>query len=134
MPDSGQKGLSAFKAYDIRGRIPDELNEDMAYKIGRAYASLLKPSRVCMGRDVRLSSAAISRAVARGINDLGCDVLDIGLCPTEEVYFATSHFKLDGGIMITASHNPMDYNGMKLVKKESRPIPRIPALRISNEW
>ncbi len=122
MPDSGQKGLSAFKAYDIRGRIPDELNEDMAYKIGRAYASLLKPSRVCMGRDVRLSSAAISRAVARGINDLGCDVLDIGLCPTEEVYFATSHFKLDGGIMITASHNPMDYNGMKLVKKESRPI------------
>ncbi len=122
MPDSGQKGLSAFKAYDIRGRIPDELNEEMAYKIGKAYASLLKPSRVCLGRDVRLSSAAISESVARGLNDLGCDVLDIGLCPTEEVYFATSHFKLDGGIMITASHNPMDYNGMKLVKKESRPI------------
>jgi phosphomannomutase len=122
MPDSGQKRLSAFKAYDIRGRIPDELNEEMAYKIGKAYASLLKPSRVCLGRDVRLSSADISGSVARGLNDLGCDVLDIGLCPTEEVYFATSHFKLDGGIMITASHNPMDYNGMKLVKEESRPI------------
>jgi phosphomannomutase len=122
MPDSGQKGLSAFKAYDIRGRIPDELNDDMAYKIGRAYASLLEPSRVCVGRDVRLSSAGISKAVARGLNDQGCEVLDIGLCPTEEVYFATSHFKVDGGIMITASHNPMDYNGMKLVKQESRPI------------
>jgi phosphomannomutase len=122
MTDSGQKGLSAFKAYDIRGRIPDELNEELAYKIGKAYASLLKPSRVCLGKDIRLSSAAISGSVARGLNDLGCDVLDIGLCPTEEVYFATSHFKLDGGIMITASHNPMDYNGMKLVKEESRPI------------
>jgi phosphomannomutase/phosphomannomutase/phosphoglucomutase len=94
----------------------------MAYKIGRAYASLLKPSRVCMGRDVRLSSKAISESLARGLNDQGCDVLDIGLCPTEEVYFATSHWKLDGGIMITASHNPVDYNGMKLVKEESRPI------------
>jgi phosphomannomutase len=122
MLESGQKGLTAFKAYDIRGRIPDELNEEMAYKIGRAYAALLKPTKVCVGRDVRLSSEAISEAVARGLNDQGCDVLDIGLCPTEEVYFATSHLKLDGGIMITASHNPMDYNGMKLVKEESRPI------------
>ncbi|MGB6065663.1 MAG: phosphomannomutase [Desulfomonilaceae bacterium] len=117
-----QKMLSAFKAYDIRGRIPDEFNEDMAYKIGRAYASLLSPSRVCVGRDVRLSSEAVSGAVARGLNDQGCEVLDIGLCPTEEIYFATSHFRVDGGIMVTASHNPMDYNGMKLVKRESRPI------------
>ncbi len=122
MPDDKQEKLSAFKAYDIRGRIPDEFNENMAYKIGRAYASLLAPSRVCVGRDVRLSSGAISGAVARGLNDQGCEVLDIGLCPTEEIYFATSHFEVDGGIMVTASHNPMDYNGMKLVKRESRPI------------
>jgi phosphomannomutase len=116
------KTMRCFKAYDIRGRIPDELNEEIAYKIGRAYATLLSPSKVCIGRDVRLSSKTIAAAVARGLNDQGCDVADIGLCPTEEVYFATSHLKLDGGIMITASHNPMDYNGMKLVKEESRPI------------
>lgn len=116
------KTMRCFKAYDIRGRIPDELNEEIAYKIGRAYATLLSPSKVCIGRDVRLSSETIAAALARGLNDQGCDVADIGLCPTEEVYFATSHLKLDGGIMITASHNPMDYNGMKLVKEESRPI------------
>jgi phosphomannomutase len=117
-----EKAMRCFKAYDIRGRIPDELNEDIAYKIGRAYATLLSPSKVCIGRDVRLSSKAIAAEVSRGLNDQGCDVVDIGLCPTEEVYFATAHLKLDGGIMITASHNPMDYNGMKLVREESRPI------------
>lgn len=121
MGNSEQK-LNSFKAYDIRGRIPDELNEDLAYKIGRAYASLLSPSKVCVGRDVRLSSEAISAAVARGLTDQGCDVVDIGLCPTEEVYFATAHLKLSGGIMVTASHNPMDYNGMKLVREEAKPI------------
>jgi phosphomannomutase/phosphomannomutase/phosphoglucomutase len=112
----------SFKAYDIRGRIPDELNEEVAYRIGRAYASLLKSKKVCVGRDVRLSSKSISEAVSAGLNAQGCDVVDIGLCPTEEVYFATSHLKLDGGIMVTASHNPMDYNGMKLVREQSRPI------------
>lgn len=121
MPDS-EKTMPCFKAYDIRGRIPDELNEEIAYKIGRAYATLLSPSNVCIGRDVRLSSESILAAVARGLNDQGCSVIDIGLCPTEEVYFATAHLKLDGGIMVTASHNPMDYNGMKLVKEKSRPI------------
>ncbi|HMK34901.1 MAG TPA: phosphomannomutase [Desulfomonilaceae bacterium] len=121
MPDSG-KTMRCFKAYDIRGRIPDEFNEDVAYQIGRAYATLLSPSRVCIGRDVRLSSKTIAAAVARGLNDQGCSVADIGLCPTEEVYFATAHLKLDGGIMVTASHNPMDYNGMKLVREESKPI------------
>ena len=114
--------MSCFKAYDIRGRIPDELNEEIAYDIGRAYASLLSPSKVCIGRDVRLSSEAMLDAVARGLNDSGCDVIDIGLCPTEEIYFVTSHMKLDGGIMVTASHNPMDYNGMKFVKEESKPV------------
>ncbi len=116
------KIMRSFKAYDIRGRIPDEFNEDVAYKIGKAYATLLSPTKVCVGRDVRLSSEAIASAVAKGLNSQGVDVLDIGLCPTEEVYFATSHLKLDGGIMVTASHNPMDYNGMKLVREESKPI------------
>jgi phosphomannomutase len=114
--------LNCFKAYDIRGRIPDEFNEDMAYKIGRAYAAFLSASKVCVGRDVRLSSKAVSQSLARGLVDQGCDVIDIGLCPTEEVYFATSHMRLDGGVMVTASHNPMDYNGMKLVREESKPI------------
>ncbi|MFH0960875.1 MAG: phosphomannomutase, partial [Pseudomonadota bacterium] len=103
-------------------RIPDELNEEIAFKIGRAYATLLKPKKVCMGRDVRLSSEALAVATAKGVNAQGCDVIDIGLCPTEMVYFATSHLNLDGGIMVTASHNPMDYNGMKLVREKSKPI------------
>jgi len=120
--NAGTKVSNSFKAYDIRGRIPDEFNEDVAFKIGRAYAFLLSPHEVCVGRDIRLSSPAISRALERGLNAQGCNVVDIGLSPTEEIYFVTSHLKLDGGIMVTASHNPMDYNGMKLVKGESRPI------------
>ncbi|MEW6348084.1 MAG: phosphomannomutase [Thermodesulfobacteriota bacterium] len=122
MTDSQPTSMKCFKAYDIRGRIPDELNEEIAYKIGKAYATLLSPRRVCIGRDVRLSSEAMLNAVAKGLNAHSCDVVDIGLCPTEEIYFATSHLKLDGGIMVTASHNPMDYNGMKLVREESKPI------------
>jgi phosphomannomutase/phosphomannomutase/phosphoglucomutase len=122
MSSSEVKEMKCFKAYDVRGRIPDELNEEMARDIGRAYATLLNPSKICVGRDVRLSSEAMSAALANGLIESGCDVIDIGLCPTEEVYFATSHLKLDGGIMVTASHNPMDYNGMKFVREESRPI------------
>lgn len=114
--------MNCFKAYDIRGRIPDEFDEKVAYEIGRAYATLLSPASVCIGRDVRLTSEAVLDATARGLTDSGCHVLDIGLCPTEEIYFVTSHLKLDGGIMVTASHNPMDYNGMKLVREESKPI------------
>ncbi|MCA1959458.1 MAG: phosphomannomutase [Desulfomonile sp.] len=116
------RGLKCFKAYDVRGRIPDELNEELAYEIGKAYAAWLSPSKVCIGKDVRLSSQAMLEAVARGLNDSGCDVVDIGLCPTEEIYFVTSYLDLDGGIMVTASHNPMDYNGMKLVREKSKPI------------
>lgn len=122
MNDWTAKIRNSFKAYDIRGRIPDELNEEIAFKIGRAYATLLKPKKVCIGRDVRISSLSLVKAIAEGINSHGCDVLDIGLCPTEMVYFATSYMKLDGGIMVTASHNPMDYNGMKLIREESKPI------------
>ena len=114
--------LSAFKAYDIRGRIPDELNETLAYDIGRAYAAFVKPKRVAVGRDIRLTSAPLASALNRGLMDSGCEVRDIGLCGTEGVYFATFAYELDGGIMVTASHNPPDYNGMKLVREESRPI------------
>jgi phosphomannomutase/phosphomannomutase/phosphoglucomutase len=114
--------INCFKAYDIRGRIPDELNEDIAYRIGRAYAEFLKPSKVIIGRDIRLSSKALSSALARGLTDSGVEVFDIGLCGTEEVYFSTFHHSMDGGIMVTASHNPMDYNGMKLVRAGSKPV------------
>lgn len=114
--------MNCFKAYDIRGRVPDDLNTEIAYRIGRAYAAFLKPLNVIIGRDVRLSSSEIAQALSQGLNDSGVDVLDIGLCGTEEVYHATFSRKADGGIMVTASHNPSDYNGMKLVRRESKPI------------
>jgi phosphomannomutase len=114
--------LTAFKAYDVRGRMPDELNETMARDIGRAYAAFVKPKRVAVGYDIRLSSPALATALKTGLKEGGSDVLDIGLWGTEAVYFATFAEKLDGGIMVTASHNPPDYNGMKFVREESRPI------------
>ena len=114
--------FTCFKAYDIRGRIPGQLNEAIAHRIGRAYAEFLRPTRVAVGHDVRLFSSALSRALSDGLRDGGAHVLDIGLCGTEEIYFATFHRHLDGGIMVTASHNPMDYNGMKLVRDGARPI------------
>ena len=116
------KSLACFKAYDIRGRIPDELNRDLVYKIARAYATFVKPDRVALGRDVRLTSPEIALAVSEGLNDSGVDVVDIGMCGTEMVYFATFHLGLGGGIMVTASHNPADYNGLKLVREQARPI------------
>lgn len=125
--------LPCFKAYDIRGRVPDELNEEIAYRIGRAYASFLKPTKVVIGRDVRLSSDAISRALSNGLTDSGVDVFDIGVCGTEQVYFATFNEGMDGGIMVTASHNPMDYNGMKLVREGARPISGDSGLNIIKE-
>ncbi len=112
----------SFKAYDIRGRIPDEFNEEVAYLIGRAYGEFIKPRTVCVGHDIRLTSPSISQALEKGLADYGCNVVDIGMSATEEIYFVTSHKNLDGGIMVTASHNPADYNGMKLVREQSRPI------------
>ncbi|QDR82033.1 phosphomannomutase [Sporomusa termitida] len=112
----------AFKAYDIRGRVPDELNEEMAYRIGRAYVDIFKATKVAVGHDIRLSGPSFRNALVWGLTEAGCDVVDIGLCGTEQIYFATFHLQLSGGIMITASHNPKDYNGMKLVRAESRPI------------
>jgi phosphomannomutase len=114
--------ITGFKAYDYRARIPSELNPDVAYRIGRAYAEFLKPKRVVVGRDIRLSSAELCEALTRGLLDSGVDVHDIGLCGTEVVYFATFSEGMDGGVMVTASHNPPDYNGMKFVRQESRPI------------
>ncbi len=116
------KNLACFKAYDVRGRVPQELDEALAYRIGRAYAAFLSPSRVAVGRDVRLSSPRLAGALMAGLNDSGVEVRDLGLCGTEQVYFYTSHLQLDGGIMITASHNPPDYNGMKFVREGSRPL------------
>jgi phosphomannomutase len=114
--------IDCFKAYDIRGRIPDQLNADIAYRIGNATAEYLNAKTIVLGRDIRLSSNELADAITRGINDAGADVQDIGLCGTEVVYFATGDLEADGGIMVTASHNPADYNGMKLVREQSRPI------------
>lgn len=116
------KKLTCFKAYDIRGKLGAELNEDIAYRIGRAYGEYLKPKKIVVGGDVRLTSELLKLALSKGLRDAGTDVLDIGLSGTEEIYFATSYLNVDGGIEVTASHNPMDYNGMKLVRKGSRPI------------
>jgi len=114
--------LNSFKAYDIRGRIPDEINEQLAYDVGRAYAAFVNPKTVAVGYDIRLSSPKLAAAVKRGLLESGVDVCDIGLWGTEGVYYATFAENLGGGIMVTASHNPPDYNGMKLVREGSRPI------------
>lgn len=113
---------SCFKAYDLRGRVPDELNDDIAYRVGRAYANYLSAKEVIVGWDVRLESPGLSAALIKGLTESGADVIDIGLCGTEEVYFQTFHREADGGIMVTASHNPKGYNGMKLVGASSTPI------------
>jgi phosphomannomutase len=121
--------LTCFKAYDVRGRVPKELNEELAYRIGRAYAAYLNPAKVAVGRDVRTSSLPLARALAAGLNDSGVEVWDLGLCGTEQIYFYTSHLRLGGGIMVTASHNPPEYNGMKFVQRESRPVSGDTGLR-----
>ena len=122
MQDDQKYRLSCFKAYDVRGRVPEELDEDLAFKIGQAFVSFLKAGRVIVGCDIRLSSKDLTAALSQGMTTCGAEVLDIGLCGTEEVYFATGALKADGGIMVTASHNPAEYNGMKFVRKQARPI------------
>jgi phosphomannomutase len=119
---SGPNKLPCFKAYDIRGRIPTELNRELVVAIARAYADWLKPKAVAVGYDIRLSSPDFAAAVAEGLTAAGVDVIDIGACGTEQVYFATFHLELDGGVMVTASHNPADYNGLKLVREKAKPI------------
>ncbi|MFN4102559.1 MAG: phosphomannomutase, partial [Pararhodobacter sp.] len=114
--------LTCFKAYDIRGRLGEELNEDVAYRVGRAFAEVMQARTVVIGRDCRASSEALMGACVEGVLTTGADVLDLGLCGTEEMYHATAHFGAEGGIEVTASHNPMDYNGMKLVREGAAPI------------
>ncbi len=114
--------IDSFKAYDIRGQIPTQLNPDICYRIGNATAEYLDAKRVVIGRDMRLTSAEFADAVAKGLQEAGVEVLDIGLCGTEMVYFATTHLDADGGIMVTASHNPADYNGLKIVREKAKPI------------
>ena len=114
--------ITCFKAYDIRGKLGTQLNIDIAYRIGRAFGQYLKPKQVVVGGDVRLTSAALKDALANGLRDAGVDVIDLGQTGTEEIYFATSYLGIDGGIAVTASHNPIDYNGMKMVGKDSKPI------------
>ena len=113
---------TCFKAYDIRGKLGTELNEDIAYNIGRAYGEIYQPKTIVVGCDVRLTSESLKQATIQGLNDAGVNVLDLGLTGTEEVYFGAFHLDVQGGIEITASHNPMDYNGMKLVREDARPI------------
>ena len=132
--------LTCFKAYDIRGRVPDQLNEEIAYRIGRAFAQVLGARRIVVGHDIRLTSPALCEAVANGIRDAGCDVTWIGQCGTEEVYFATFDGGFDGGLVVTASHNPIDYNGIKFVREGARPVsgddglPEIQALAESGAF
>ncbi|MFK3841200.1 phosphomannomutase CpsG [Serratia sp. NPDC087055] len=125
--------LTCFKAYDVRGKLGEELNDDIAYRIGRAYGEFLKPKSIVLGSDVRLTSESLKLSLAKGLQDAGTDVIDIGMTGTEEVYFATSHLKADGGVEVTASHNPIDYNGMKLVREGSRPISGDTGLRAIQE-
>lgn len=114
--------LTCFKAYDIRGQLGTELNTEIAYRIGRAFATFLKPKKVVVGWDVRETSPELKDAFAQGVLDFGADVVDLGMCGTEEVYFGTKFLNAEGGCMVTASHNPINYNGMKMVREEAKPI------------
>lgn len=120
---------AAFGAYDIRGIYPKTINEEIAYRIGRFFPSLFAAKKVVVGNDIRLSGPAIKNALMKGLVESGCDVIDIGQCGTEMIYFATAHLQLDGGVMITASHNPKEYNGMKFVRQGARPISGDTGLR-----
>jgi len=114
--------IEGFKAYDIRGKVPSELNSELAYKIGRAFSKLVNAKKMVVGYDIRKSSEEISESLIKGLTDRGTNVVNIGLCGTEMIYFSTPFFDADGGIMITASHNPPEYNGMKFVKRDSVPV------------
>ena len=114
--------IPGFKAYDIRGKVPTELNVEIAYKVGRAFVKLNNAKKVIIGMDIRTSSAELSEALANGLTDAGCDVVDLEMCGTEMIYFSTPYLDADGGVMITASHNPPEYNGLKFVKKGSVPM------------
>ena len=112
----------AFKAYDVRGVYPEEVNEELAYRTGRVFTALFSAKSVVVGHDIRLTGPKLVEALSEGLRDGGADVINIGQCGTEMIYFATSFLGTDGGIMVTASHNPAQYNGMKLVRRGARPV------------
>lgn len=114
--------LNCFKAYDIRGKLGTDLNESIVYQIGRAFGQFLKPKNIVVGGDIRLTSESLKKSLTEGLRDSGVNVTDIGMVGTEEIYFATSYLKMDGGVEVTASHNPIDYNGLKLVREGSKSI------------
>ena len=119
--------LKCFTAYDVRGRVPEELNKDLAARIGLAFCRQIDARKLVIGQDIRLSSPEISEDLCQILTEAGIDVVDIGLCCTEEMYFAVFRERadgVDGGIMVTASHNPADYNGMKFVRQGARPMSR----------
>ncbi|MBQ9616413.1 MAG: phosphomannomutase, partial [Selenomonadaceae bacterium] len=118
-----------FGPFDIRGIYPTDVNEELAYRVGRVLPRMFGVKHVAVGRDIRLSSPSMQKALVEGLTESGCDVLDIGQCGTEMIYFTVCHWKLDGGVMVTASHNPKEYNGMKFVLKEARPISEDNGLR-----
>jgi phosphomannomutase len=121
-PSNKPSKITCFKAYDIRGKLGSELNVDVAYRVGRAFSEHTQAKTVVVGGDIRLTSNELKHALAEGLMAGGTDVIDLGLAGTEHIYFATSFLKCDGGIVVTASHNPIDYNGMKLVRENSKPI------------
>ena len=122
--------LSCFKAYDIRGKVPEELDEKLAFHIGQAYAAHFKPKAMAVAHDIRLSGPALTRALSEGFLQAGVDVVHLGQCGTEEIYFAAAHLgQVDGGIIVTASHNPAQYNGMKMVRKGAIPVSGDSGLR-----
>ena len=121
--------LTCFKSYDVRGRLGDDLDAGICTRIGRAFAQVMTPGTVVTGRDIRASSPDLQDALIAGLIAGGTDVIDIGLCGTEEIYFATEHFGAGGGLMVTASHNPIDYNGIKMVQTGARPISGVEGLQ-----
>ena len=131
---AGERDLSMFKAYDVRGRVPLELDEEVAGLIGGGFAELVEPRRVVVGRDMRLSGAALAGALVDGLTAAGVDVVDIGEVGTEQVYFATFSLGVDGGVMVTASHNPADYNGMKVVREHAIPVSGDTGLFKIRDW
>src|SRR4030042_2359864 len=111
-----------FRAYDIRGLYPREINARVAYRVAQAYTKLFKPKEVVLGRDVRLSSPELAKAVERGFIDAGVDVIDIGVVTTDMLYFAVAYYDYPGGMVITGSHNPKEYNGIKIIKEKAAPV------------
>ncbi len=122
MPTQSSINPKIFKAYDIRALYPEEINEEAAYKIAKAYAAWLKPKKVALGYDVRTSSKPLFEEVKRGLTEMGVEVFDVGLITSDMIVFATGNYNLDGGIVVTASHNPAEYNGMKLYRENAAPI------------